>query len=91
MFRSNWNNARKDVQTVQNLIGEKEVISISPDPDGICLESWPCRGHKGVEIAFKDGETIRYKCSSVSIGCIQKVVMGETDSHFEEYAQGFTM
>ncbi len=55
------------------------------------MESYPCQGHEGVKITFKDGEVITYNCPSVSIGCIQKVVMGKADSHFECYTKGFTL
>ncbi len=86
-----WDKARKDICQVEKLIGEREVESISPIRMTICLESYPCQGHYGVKIVFKDGEVIKYDCPSVSIGCIQKVIMGKADSHFSGYTKGFTL
>jgi hypothetical protein len=90
ILSSHWVSARKDIQKVRDLIGERKVKSISPIEDGSCMESFPCQGHEGVKIIFKDGEVIKYNCRSVSIGCIQKAIMGKTGSHFRIYTEGFT-
>ena len=88
---THWDKARKDILKVRDLIDEREVVSISPIRMSMCLESYPCQGHYGVIITFKDGEVITYNCPSVSIGCIQKAVMGKVDSHFIGYTKGFTL
>ena len=85
-----WNISREDIREVRKIIGDGKVESISPIQNEFCMESYPCKGHGGVKITFKNGEIIEYKCSSVSIGCIQKVIMGKAGPHFRAYTKGFT-
>ena len=90
MLPAHWDIAREDIREVRKLIGERKVKSILAIRPDWCLESYPCQGHKGVEITLQDGEVITYDCPSVSIGCIQKVIMGKAEAHFEYYTRGFT-
>ncbi len=91
ILQSHWGNAREDVREVKKLIGERDVKSIYPIQDDFCMESYPCQGHQGVKITLKNGNVIEYECPSVSIGCIQKIIMGKADSHFREYTNGFSL
>ena len=88
--RGHWDNSQKDTKNVKELIGKREVKSISPIRPNWCLESYPCQGHEGVKIIFNDGEMIEYKCPSVSIAFIQKSITGKVDPHFKEYIKEFT-
>lgn len=86
---SNHEEANKNIEEIKAM--GLEIVDVSVIDEDKCLLSYPCRGHEGVYLICSNGDKIPYKCSSVSIACIQKVFCGSqhVSLHFKEYAKDF--
>lgn len=82
----------RDVKNALEASKGKEVICVIPiiNMEG-CLgtRTFPCRGHRGVRIFYKDGQNCTILCDSISIAAIQKSLTGKIDVHFADYDEEF--
>ena len=82
----------KDLNELLAKIGDgQEVILVEPQAMDICLESFPCQGHKGVRVFLEGCKKILYDCSSPSIGIIIMHFEGTAPPHFQVYAQNLAV
>ena len=84
---SHYNNYKTLIEDVKSKCANRKIIMIEPISFTVCLESYPCQGHKGVKIHFDTGNMINYPCSSVDIGLIMCYFNVKTvhDAHFTSY------
>jgi len=82
--------ARQTLQRVQDWVGSRKVIAVDMDEDS-CGESDPCQ-HDGPLIVTVEGdEKLQIDdASSVEAGVVQAHYFPRKETHFTEYAEGFS-
>ena len=86
---SHFKKAREDIDNIKKKC--MDIVNVEVIQTEYCLQTFPCQGHKGVYLVCSNGKKIPYACSSVSIGCIQRVFLGDlkVSPHFKKYTEGF--
>eukprot|EP01110_Echinostelium_bisporum_P004827 TRINITY_DN21959_c0_g1_i1.p1 TRINITY_DN21959_c0_g1~~TRINITY_DN21959_c0_g1_i1.p1 ORF type:complete len:104 (-),score=17.13 TRINITY_DN21959_c0_g1_i1:23-334(-) len=79
--------ALEDLKEAIKLVNGREVESVDAQQMSVCLESFPCQGHGGVNIRVRGENTpIKYECGSVSIGAIHYFYQPRKSfEHFDIY------
>lgn len=82
------------VAQAREMAGERTIVKVKPVHMEICLESYPCQGHGGIDVTLSDGEQFRILCSSPAIGAAYKAFIppsewDKTALHFTEYCDGW--
>jgi len=76
----------EDLQKIIKTVANREVLNIIPQ-NTICKDTFPCKGHGGIIIVYKNGTSENISCSSITSGGIMWYYNVDND-HFRSYING---
>lgn len=86
---ANTDRVEKYMTQIMNFSLGRVISGVKTINMTMCLETFPCGGHEGVEVTFEDGDKSLIKCDSISIAALQLRFNGQIDEHFKGYTEYF--
>ena len=76
----------QDLQLIIQRVANRQVLDILPQSNA-CIKSFPCHGHNGIIVIYKNGTKESISCPSISIGATMWYYNID-NSHFRSYIDG---